>query len=68
MEDFFSLIEILYEYISFLHKFYIIPISSHKICTHVINNMPIKIEKTMYMLNTIPSLGIQIVIKQNLIL
>ena len=60
MEDVFSLILVLYEYILVLHKSYIIPISSHKIWTHEIDNMQIKIENPMYMLNTIPSLGIQI--------
>ena len=58
MEDVFSLISDLYEYILVLHKSYIIPISSHKIWTHEIDNIPIKIEKTIYMLNTIPSPGI----------
>ena len=68
MEDFFSFILVLYEYISVLHKSYISLISYRKIWTHEIDNILIKIEKTMYMLNTIPSLGIHIVIKQNLIL
>ena len=60
MEDVFRRISVLYEYISVLHKYYISPISSRKIWTYEIDNMPIKIEKTMYMPNTIPSLGIQI--------
>ena len=60
MEDVLSPISVLYEYISVIHKSYISPISSHKFWTHEIDNMPIKIEKTMYMLNTIRSLGTQI--------
>ena len=60
MEDVFSLISVLYEYISALHNSYISPMSSHKIWTDESDNMPINIEKTMYMLNTIPSPGIQI--------
>ena len=68
MKDVFILISFLYEYISVLHKSYIIHISSPKIWTHEIDNIPIKIEKTMYMLNTIPSPRIKIVIKQNMIL
>ena len=70
MEDVFILISFLYEYISVLHNSYIIPISSLKIWTREIDNIPIKIEKTMYMLNTIPSPGIQIymtVMKQNFV-
>ena len=51
-------------YISLISVF----ISSRKIWTHEIDNIPIKIGTTMYMLNTIPSPGIHIVIKQNLIL
>ena len=55
-----------------LYHFYIslisIFISSRKIWTHEIDNIPIKIGTTMYMLNTIPSPGIQIVIKHNMIL
>ena len=58
MNDVFSLISV-------LHKSYI---SSHKIWTREIDNIPIKIGTTMYMLNTIPSPGIQIVVKHNLIL
>ena len=68
MEDVFSLVSVLYEYIFVLQKSFIGPISSRKIWTHEIDNMPIKIEKTMDTINTIPSTGIQIVIKQNLIL
>ena len=60
MKEIFNFISVLYKFISILHKSYISPISSCKIWTHEIDNMPIKIEKTMYMLNTIPSLGIQI--------
>ena len=63
MEDVFSPISFLYEYITVVHKSYISPISSRKIWTHEIDNMPIKIEKPMYMLNTIPSIGIQIYMK-----
>ena len=62
MEDVFSLISFLYEHISAIHKYYIIPISSHKIWIHEIDNMAINIEKPMYMLNTILSLGIHIYI------
>ena len=54
----------LYQSISLISVF----ISSHKIWIHEIDNIPINIGTTMYMLNTIPSRGIHIVIKQNLIL
>ena len=60
MEDVFSLILVLYEYISVLHNPYINPISSRKIWTHEIDIMPIRIEKAMYMIKTIPSPRIQI--------
>ena len=61
MNDVFNLISV-------LHNSYISLISSRKIWTHEIDNIPVKIGTTMYMLNTIPSPGIQIVIKHNLIL
>ena len=46
-------------YISLISVF----ISSRKIWTHEIDNIPIKIGTTMYNLNTVPNPGIQIVIK-----
>ena len=57
MNDVFSLILV-------LHKTYISLIAFRKIWTHEIDNIPIKIGTTMYMLNTIPSPRIQIVIKK----
>ena len=63
---------VLWMMFSTLYHFYIslisVFISSRKIWTHEIDNIPVKIGTTMYMLNTIPSLGIQIVIKHNMIL
>ena len=49
--------------ISVLHKSYMSPISYRNIWTDEIDSMPIKTENKMYMLNTIPSLGIQIYMK-----
>ena len=41
-------------------RVYISSISSCEIWTHEIDNMPIKIENPLYMLNKVPNLGIQI--------